>query len=96
MDKETARLEDWYFTSNDPYIPPELQKPRIGGTVYGHANERFVDGSKIVTGDILSYDGRIVRSKNTNYLLGEPSVTYREWLRVNRPNWDPDNPVKYI
>ena len=96
MSDKLVRLEEWSFVSTDPCVAPELQNPRIRGVVYCHPKNRFTDGTRIVTGDIIDFEGKIFRTKNTTYQLGEPEQAYREWLKERRPDWDPDNPAKYI
>ena len=44
-------LKNWSVTSEDLYLPPELQKRRLQGTVYGHP--RIPDGHFVTTSPIV-------------------------------------------
>lgn len=88
-------LSNWYATpapDNTPYTAPELCRICLVGRVSGHPG--FADGQQIMTSPIETANGRTVQTiHGTEYVLEEPMPSYREWLKVNRPNWDPENPI---
>lgn len=87
------RLENWSVTFGDvdPYTAPELLRPRLQGNVYN--SNRFTDGEFILTGPLISAQGRQAATKQTVYILGEVDPQYRAWLAEHRPDWDPENPI---
>lgn len=62
MEKQKARIEDWFVGHDDLLI----------GTVYGHPKLR--DGSEVVTSRVVKWDSetKTAVTLNTEYTLGEP------------------------
>lgn len=68
--KYTARLENWAF---------DKKQNVIVGEVYDDINNRFEDGSKIMTSNLMSMSvqvstpkkGAIMKTLNSEYLLGD-------------------------
>lgn len=86
------RLENWSVDTDYPFDPPELLRLCAHGEVYGDPSRK--DGVVITTTRIVGVDGRNIRTKSgSTYRLGEPSESYRVWLREHRPDWDPESPV---
>ena len=86
------RLENWSVESK-PYY--DTDDGCLSGEVYGDPDRP--DGRRVTTTHIVAADGRNVRTASgSTYVLGEPSEGYREWLRVNRPDWDPLRPIAVI
>ena len=91
-----VRLTDWeVLRSQDSWLAPEQRGLHLSGNVEGHP--KFPDGAHVYTSMVASFKGRkITTESGTEYLLGDPSPEYREWLRVNRPNWDPEEPFTLL
>lgn len=86
------RLENWSIGTKRPYDAPELVQVSVDGNVYGDPSRP--DGRPVTTSHLVGAEGRYVHTATGSiYQLGEPSKSYRAWLRVNRPDWDPENPV---
>ena len=78
-----ARLENWLVVNyGDPYTPPELQIPRLHGSVFGH--ECFQDGESITTSRISGVNGDYILTRNTAYILGEIDPKYEERFPLAR------------
>jgi hypothetical protein len=88
-----VKLENWSVTSS-PYTAPECRDIYLHGKVYNHPSIK--DGEYVTTSAVCGANKRIITTRNTFYELGEPCSEYREWLRVNRPNWNPDEPITII
>ena len=100
---ETCCLELWSVVSvpssaSSPYADPALARRCLAGTVFGHPNAlRHYDGKEIQTGTIRGFEGRVVWSRRTAYVLGEPAPAYLDWLRANDPiPFDPENPIRLV
>ncbi len=91
-----VRLENWSVTTRQAnlYRAPELRTICLQGKVFGHP--KFKGEEYITTSPIMEAEGQIVKTKNTTYQLGGIDPGYREWLRKERPDWDPENPVTVI
>ncbi len=89
-------IDNWSITSHDdPYTPPEARTIRLHGDVKNHP--RFGDGVTVTTSPVVQAKGRVVRTKSgSRYRLGTIEPGYRNWLKKNRPNWDPKNPITII
>jgi hypothetical protein len=88
-------LEEWALSADvdDSIMPPELRNRYLTGNVYGHA--RVPDGTRIATARPSKIEGRRVTTQSGSvYILGEPEDGYREYLRKNYPDWDPENPIR--
>lgn len=97
MNAKTVSLDDWavVYGSQDPYCPPEMCGVVLVGRVTGHPNKP--DGVYVQTSNVVGVDGRNISTESgTVYRLGDPSDSYRAWLDENRPQWDPENPIKKI
>jgi hypothetical protein len=92
----TVRIENWgviFRTSVDVHLPPECRPLSLSGNVFGHA--RYPDGEPITTSVLRSSTGRIVRTKNTDYVLGVPNPEYVQFLKDNGlPPIDEEEPIK--
>jgi hypothetical protein len=89
---EAFVIEEWSCTGSiNLYQAPELQRLYI----VGKCPERFPGNDEpIRTSYVVEVSGRFIRTVSGSlYKLGEPSEQYREWLRENRPDWDPENPI---
>ena len=77
------RLENWSIGIDNPYQAPELQKKRLFGDIYDDEKGRFLDGSPVSTSPIqeLNLKEGYAMTRNTKYILGEPSKDYVEWLK---------------
>lgn len=70
---EAARLDDWTaFVVQEaveyggPYVSLYL-----AGEVAGHPNPNLMDGERIRTSRVLSWEGHTVKTRNTTYVLGD-------------------------
>ncbi len=93
-----VRLENWSvrsrFSKSRPYDPPWTC---LSGDVYEHPAHE--DGATITTSPIDSVDGRLVRTRSREYILGAICPEYLGWCREHYgPDWqhDPNNPIKVI
>ena len=77
------KIENWSITSHDDkYTPPEAQKIRLMGEVYGHPN--FEEGHKIVSSHIVSIHGNTIETASGSvYELGTPDEGFVEWCKTN-------------
>ena len=76
------RLENWSVTSVDgEYDPPECRRIQVQGDVYEHLTRP--DGEYIRTSDVREVNGRVVRTRNSVYTLGEPDERYVNWCIAN-------------
>lgn len=92
-----ARLDEWavVYGASNPFTPPEAAPICLVGRVSGHP--RKPDGTRIKTSDIIGVSGkRITTRSGTVYELGNPEEGYLAWLSANRPDWDPENPIKLV
>lgn len=94
-----VELADWavVYANDDPWMPPEAAGGiALAGVVTGHP--KMADGMRVQTPPIVAADGRNITTeeKGVVFRLGEPSEGYRAWLAENRPNWDPENPIKIL
>ena len=88
------RMENWEIRS-DPYIAPELGEYMLVGDVFGDPSRQ--DGRRICTTRVVKVDGRVITTKSGSvYRLGDPSTGYRQWLRENRPGWNPEQPITLL
>ncbi len=93
-----VRIENWAVvkttTPDDLYTPPEKKPMQLSGIVYGHCD--LPDGEDIVTSVICKTRGRVVQTRNTSYVLGEPHADYLAWLKEHDMTYNPDEPVRLI
>jgi hypothetical protein len=79
------RLENWsMLMDQDPYLPPEIKRGYLVGSVYGHPN--FEDGGQIVTSYIVEINVRKGFAKTrsgSDYILGRPDPDWVAWLKEN-------------
>ena len=94
------RLENWRFTkSPDPYLAPELNRPRLVGKVFGHpessrSDGRRRDGQVITTSPVVGItDGFAITRSGSRYQLGAPDPEYVAWMVERYPGWDPARPL---
>lgn len=89
------KLENWSVRGDSsPYIPPEQRTLILRGEVYGHP--RFEDGEVIWTSPIVNVDGRIVKTKNSEYELGGVEQDFLRWCSENGHHIPiGDNPIKW-
>ncbi len=94
--KSIPTIDNWsiVYTPIDEYKPREMYPIQLHGTVSGHPN--FPDGEEITTSGVESSAGRVVRTKNTEYALGDVDPKYLEWYLSEHPDrtFDPDNPLQ--
>lgn len=77
------KIENWALVNNDDgFKAPEQIKYFIIGNVYGHPNPKHYDGKEIQTSTIVDLDieRKYVKTRNTEYELGDPKPEYQEWL----------------
>lgn len=77
-------MKNWAVcTRGSEYMAPELWTNFLTGNVYGHS--RFNDGDPVSTSSIVSIkDGdncKIVSTRNTDYVLYEPDVSFEYELK---------------
>lgn len=91
-----AFIDGWFVTEDrgTPYSAPEAKGIRLTGYVSGHPKHR--DGTCLITTEIQGFDGRFVYTRNTVYLLGNPSELYLSWLTRKRIKLDHREPIKLI
>jgi hypothetical protein len=91
---ENVILRNWSVRgyNNTPYTAPECQRFCLHGEAYGHSH--FPDGSAIETSPIQASAKKLVRTRNTVYILGEPDVSYMLWCEENGIKIDSENPIK--
>ncbi len=88
----TRRIEKWSLVTEKPFGSPEARRYYVTGEVHG--DPKRPDGREVVTSHIVGSEGcEVYTASGSTYLLGEPSDGYRQWLRDNRPDWDPKHPV---
>lgn len=97
----TARIEQWSVVRppDDWFRPPEAATVCLNGLIYGHP--RFKDGTCVTTAPMVDADGTRITvagssselTERYDVLLGQVHPEYRAWLKENRPDWDPENPV---
>jgi len=77
------KIENWSLIvpDVDPYLAPELFSVRLHGEVHGHPN--FVDGEEVTTSPIVSFNGRVVKTQNSEYELGIVNQEYSKWYKEN-------------
>lgn len=79
------KLDDWAVVT-DPYLAPEIQRPKLCGKVYNHNFRK--DGEEITTSAIVKVEGRLVHTRNSVY----------ELLDID-PEWDkifPDAEARFF
>jgi hypothetical protein len=89
------RIEEWSVKTlpGQEYMAPEVAVRVLEGRVYGHP--RKPDGRMIVTSDLVSAEGRVVKTHSGSvYLLGAIDPKYLAWMRENGFEYDPENPIK--
>lgn len=93
-----VRIENWavvcYF---DPTVPVEQRERYLTGAAYGHP--RFDDGHQVQTSAFVGASrkteaGHVVTTVTREYLLGEPSPAYLQWLHDNNIPFDPEQPIQ--
>lgn len=96
-DATVVLIDEWEVRPaiDDPRCPPEESGIVLRGRVKGHP--RKPDGMRVTTSCVADAKGRTVRTESgTVYELGRPSEGYLAWLKANRPNWDPENPITIL
>ena len=92
------RIEQWSITAvqRSLYDPPEAQRFRLQGKVYGHP--LHTDGKSLVTSDIVHVEGAHVETHSGSfYVLGEPNEKYVEWCREQGHHVPtPEEPIKIM
>jgi hypothetical protein len=92
------KIDQWSVIKKgaDPYMAPEQLSIQIEGISYGHP--RFEDGIRVLTSPVVKVAGRVVKTRNTEYLLGDVDPEYMDWYRLNCPNreFDPENPIVVV
>lgn len=87
-----VNLDQWAIYA-DMTQAPEVRRIALGGVVTGHPTKP--DGTHVQTSPIVRSRGRLCTTQTgTVYRLGEPCPSYREWLDIYRPDWDPEHPVR--
>ena len=91
-----VQLNNWAVVhSQDPFLAPEQRGLHLTGDVEGHP--KFPNGKRVCTSEVKDFKGRVITTESgTEYLLGDPSPEYREWLQANRPNWNPEEPFSFV
>lgn len=78
----TPKIERWSVRVDDsnPYKAPEHRPLVLCGEVYGR--DDFNDGDPVTTSRVLSLDvkGKVARTRNTTYAIGEPDPKWVAWL----------------
>lgn len=96
----SIRLENWSCCSSidDPWMSPELKVLlgglQLQGEVYGHP--KFVDGKHVVTSSVQSVEGKVVKTKNTEYELGKVNPDFKKFIEKSGYKFDDDCPIKRI
>ena len=86
------RMENWSCTSYE-HEPEEVR--RLQGNV--HDNPKFEDGTFIVSSVLVGIAGKVATTASGSvYELGEVDPNFKEWIKENYPNWDPENPIKTV
>ena len=81
-------------TCSDPYKAPEQSSLKLQGEVTGYPG---LDGEHhITTSKIIAAEGLLVTCESRIYELGTIDPGFTDWLKKNRPDWDPDNPITII
>jgi len=80
------------FLSNWSIAYPCAKDTHLQGEVYGHP--RYKDGTFVTTSPVEKADGVTITTRSGSvYELGKVEKNYREWLRADEPEWDPENPI---
>ncbi len=91
------RIDQWRTVHARPlnlFRSPESCGIAVSGVVAPGEDPRMPEGCPITTSEIVSVDGHQFRTRSgTLYVLGTIDPKFREWLRVNRPNWNPEQPI---
>lgn len=86
MTKQQAKLENWAVVDSVVSQSFHALQPgrHLTGYVSGHAN--LPNTKYIYTSPIVSIDSHqgMVETRNTVYMLGEPSQEYRTWYNERR------------
>jgi hypothetical protein len=89
-------INNWsiIYTPIDQYKPREMYPIKIHGTVADHP--KFYEGEEITTSGVESAAGRVVKTRNSEYVLGDVDPKYLEWYRTEYPDrtFDPENPLQ--
>ena len=92
--KPRVKIEGWSMSMglSSPYDAPELAALILMGDVVDHP--RFEEGEHVRTSSVIGIDlpNKIVETKNTIYILGEPDSGFIEWLDERGQTLD-DYPV---
>ena len=87
------RLEDWRLLNYyHGYQTPDSKAYQISGVIYEDEFDRFIEGECIRTSTVQTLDikNRVARTKNTQYILGEPDADYVKWLYEKGVCWSFD------
>lgn len=78
-----SRIENWAIVSTNPYQAPEVSSKKLSGKIYG--DERFLDGSQIITSALVDVDiqNKTAKTQNTEYELGAVSEEYENYCKNN-------------
>ena len=82
------RLENWsiVYDTYNMFSAPELLRKRLQGNIYNDENERFPDGSRILTSNIetLDLESKIATTENTTYILGKIEPEYEKFIKESK------------
>lgn len=94
--KGAINLDNWSTASRPiPYQPPECWPTILQGNVSGHPD--MDDGEFVHTSPIAKANGQLITTESgTLYRLGKIDPKFREFLKTDRPNWDPENPITIV
>ncbi len=92
-------IENWScFKTGSEYTAPECRTLHIQGYCPERSKELHnPDGKKhrIVTSAIEKVDGcNVITRSGTHYFLGRPDPAYLVWLKENKIEFDPNEPIK--
>lgn len=98
QEKEQAiELQNWSMvcTNNDGYTAPELLNFCLAGIAINHPSRPNKPKWNCVTSTISKADGKYVKTNSGSvYKLGEPMREFAEYILMQNPNWDKDDPFK--
>lgn len=84
------KIENWStcFASDDPYLPPEMNRLVVRGSLDGRA---FFSA-------IRRTEGRVVHTDDGSYELGAILPDYERWLKETGQwaKFDPENPIRMV
>lgn len=76
-------------------MAPEICPRLLQGKVYGDSEHS--DGTHLVTAEVRNVKGCIATtSDGLVYRLGEVDKGYRDFMRDNNIDFDPENPIRMV